>query len=149
MLSRKILIFLLISFTVSSCSSVKVNDANATRVDASRLYAFQEKFTDSATTHVTRDKGRFGAHVCKFGFYIDGQLAAHIGDGETASFYLKQGYRVLTVRHDLQDSGFCGALGRLADSWGAQRESFFASNESKRFRIVLPDMGTVDIQIAD
>lgn len=145
--SKNILTLLMVVFAMSSCATTQVSDSTAKRVATTRLYAFQEPFTNSATIQVTRDTGMSG-RACRFSFYIDGRLAAHIGDAETASFYIEQGNRLLKVGRDLKDSGICGVGGKLFDNWGVQRESFFAANESKRFRIMLPDMGTgtVDIQ---
>lgn len=115
------------------CATTPLPAEQADPVPAKRLHAFQQQSPDSAVLVVTRDKG-FTGSACNTLLMIDGQLAAEIGSGETARFYLPAGDVILGVN----STSMCG--GGLKE-----REVKLAAGKPKRYRISIDTSMSMDL----
>ena len=138
----KIIFGALSSLIIAGCATTPLPSSQAKAAPVERVLAFQEKSeVKNATLVLTRDEGFLGS-ACYYGFWIDSILSARLGVGETASFFVEPGERLLRVTRDPQGKGLCGDLG----SQMVQRESMFRANERKQYRLMLDPNGGMDVQ---
>jgi len=131
------------ALTLTGCATSHLPSSQAVPVTKERVFAFQDKTeTKNATLVLTRDVGFLGSG-CYYGFWIDGTLAARFDVGETATFFVEPGERLLRVGRDPQGKGLCGFH---ESQMANQRESIFRPNEKKQFRLMLDPNGTIDVQ---
>lgn len=129
----KAIVLLVIVAMLSGCSTSPVSSESATPVPAERLHAFQDQGDGGARFAVTRDEGVFGSG-CRTDTAIDGEHAAEIGPGETATFYLKPGRHIVGIN----SRGIC--MGGLKEAEFVARKG-----EVTRYRISIDSTGTMDI----
>lgn len=142
---RKLLGLFVCVVAVSGCSTTPVPADRALPVSPDRVLAFQEKIPRAtATIIVTRDEGILGSG-CYLALFIDKQLSGRFASGEKATFFLEPGERLLRVGQDAQGSGLCA----IPAEFGATRETTLRENETKYFRLLMEQNGTVDIQRSD
>lgn len=117
---------------LAGCGTTPIPSSQADRVPAARLKAFQDPKAGSAVMVVTRDKGVFAGGGCYTAILIDGKVAARLGTGETATFYLTEGRHIYGLSGDAEGGGLCAAqIGQ------AVRESAgeFKAGETQKFRV--------------
>lgn len=115
---------------LAGCATSPVPAEQADPVPRSRLFAFQSPSGGKAVILVTRDTG-FTGGACNTKVSIDGRLAAEIGPGETARFYVPAGERMLSASS-------CG-------SGLKERETIVQSGGTKRFRISIDSAMSLDL----
>lgn len=106
----------LLAAGLSGCgffASNNVREADAARVPADRLLAYQAPGDGLARITVVRETG-FAGGGCYFGLEIDRVLAARFDTGELAQFFVKPGMREFAVVSDPQGRGLCGVEGSPA-----------------------------------
>lgn len=111
--------------------------AEAAPVPADRLLAFQSPIAgDSGTVITIRDAG-FTGSGCNMAVYIDGTLAARIGDAEVATFYLSAGDHIIGTGPTGRGTCVIGQE-RLRREIGVSLEP----GETKKFRLSInPNSG--------
>ncbi len=88
---------IVVAMLLGGCSTHPVSSGNAIPLPPDRVFAFQSPTgAPSGTLVVTRDQGMQG-RGCHAAFYIDGQLAAHVRAGETATLSVPAGNRIVGV----------------------------------------------------
>lgn len=115
---------------LAGCATTPIPAEQADPVPASRLFAFQSPSGGQAMIVVTRDTG-FTGGACNTKLSIDGRLAAEIGPGETAKFYVSPGERMLSASS-------CG-------SGLKEREANAQSGGTKQFRISIDSAMSLDL----
>ena len=132
-------------FLLSGCATTPIPISAAKQAPGDRVLAFNTYSSDKTSTlTVIRDEGSLGSG-CYLALYINKVLAARLGAGEFARFYLEPGEVLLRVGLDPQGKGLC-ALG--FDRW-TQRETFLKPGEKKTFRMSWKVDGELDIQRSD
>jgi len=115
---------------LAGCSSYSAAPDRVTQIPADRLLAYQEPVEGGGQIVVNRDIGMLGGG-CYLAFSIDRQVAARIGIGETASFQVPAGARIVGIGVDEKDDTLC-SMGRLHRELAVQLQP----GESQHFRIV-------------
>lgn len=118
---------------LAGCATTPTPSESADPVPGDRLYAYQQNTGGEATLVVTRDNGFLGS-ACNTRLMIDGRLAAEIGPGETAKFYIPAGDVILGVN----SNSVCG--GGLKE-----REAKLSAGMVKKFRISIDTSGSMDL----
>jgi hypothetical protein len=114
------------------CATSPIPAEKAARVPSERVFKFQSKSaSESGSILVTRDTGFMGAG-CFLGLYIDGVLAAKFDPGESASFFVPVGERLVGVG-GASGAGLCA----LGDGKMRETTAVFRGGEVKRYRIVV------------
>ncbi len=87
---------LLLTAMLTSCAATRpIALQDATPVPVERIFAFKGPADDSTgAVIVVRDMGHMGGG-CPMGFYVDGELAAHVRKGETVALTIPAGNHVL------------------------------------------------------
>lgn len=126
-----------IGLLLAGCATKPVNSSEAIPVPPDRLLAFQTPIAGDAGTIITvRDAGFLGGG-CHLAVYIDGVLAARIGDREQATFHVPAGEHIVGT----------GPTGRGTCRIGEERlrretRAVVGAGESKKFRISInPNSG--------
>ena len=120
---------------LAGCATSPIPAEQADQVPDERLMLHQETPTGPyGTLTVTRDTGITGS-ACNARLSIDGELAAEIAVGETASFFLSPGEHVLGV---ITGVGLCPE--RLKET-----AATIIEGEAKRYRISLDLNGSIDL----
>ncbi|MDH4565942.1 hypothetical protein E8E95_04560 [Pseudomonas sp. BN414] len=115
------------------CATSPISAEQADQVPSDRLYSYQTSSDGPARLVVTRDTG-FTGSACNTRVLIDGRLAALIGPGETAAFYVPAGGFILA------------AEGNAACYTGLkEREVVIESGKTKRYRISIDTSFSMDI----
>ena len=101
-------LFLLISATLifTGCATTPMPFEKARPAPSDRVMAYQKTSAHSATITVSRDEG-FAGSACYFGVYINQILAARLGPGERAKFFIEPGMMILRGGTDPFGNGLC------------------------------------------
>lgn len=126
----RILIGALSIALLAGCATDPIPAEKASPVPSSRLHAFQQQPAGAATLIVTRDTGFVGGG-CNTKVSIDGKLAAEIGPGESARFFVAPGDRMVSA-------AACG-------SGLKERETSIPAGGVKRFRISIDSAMSMDL----
>ncbi|GGJ78501.1 3-isopropylmalate dehydratase [Pseudomonas matsuisoli] len=126
---------------LAGCSSYQVDEI--TPVPSERLMTHQEPAGERGEVRINRDVGYLGGG-CFVEFLIDRQVAARIGRGESASFYVEPGQHIVGIGRDHAGEGLC-AKARL------KREKLVTVEPGQRyvFRIVSEASSGFDIRPDD
>lgn len=131
-----------IAALVAGCSTTPIPASSAFPVPTERRLAFQDKTpTATATLVVTRDEGFLGSG-CNLAFLIDKVLAARLAPSETANFYVDPGEHLIRVSRDPLGAGLCA----IDTGAGATRETILRERETKHYRLIIDQSGTMDVQ---
>ena len=131
---------LLLPLVLVGCGSVPAGAGKATPIPSERLLAYQKPVEGSGEIVVNRDVGMLGGG-CYVAVLVDRQVAARIGIGESASFHVPPGTRVLGIGLDEQDDTLC-SKGRLRRELAVP----VANGERLYFRIVSEAKSGFDIR---
>lgn len=120
----------------AGCATKPVAMDKAVPVPASQMLAFATPIENAGRIVAMRDTGFLGGG-CDLAFYIDGTLAARVGHGERAEFFVPAGEHIVGT----------GPTGRGTCRMGAEalrKETSvrLAADETKRFRLSInPNSG--------
>lgn len=97
---------------LAGCSATRpIATEMAKPVPASQIFAYAQPATDTGTVIVTRDVGLAGSK-CPVAFYVDGEVAAHVDNGQTMTVYIPSGKHILGAGP--AGTGVCGIVSRTA-----------------------------------
>lgn len=138
---KKIVVCVALSMAVAGCVTRPIASDEAQPVPVERVFAFQDA-GDAPVGEliVTRDLGAMGA-ACPLAFYIDGTMAAHLRRGESVTFKVPGGNRVI-------GAGFAGkGVCSLNNGAAHRREtSHTVTNGSKtKIRLAMTHDGVIHV----
>lgn len=136
-LRMRFLIAIVLAATLTACATKPISEAEAVPVPTDRLLAYQTPIAgDSGTVVTIRDAG-FTGGGCNLAVYINGELAAQIGDREIARFHLPAGDHIIGTGPTGRGTCVIGAE-RLRRELGVT----LRPGETKKFRLSInPNSG--------
>ncbi|MDO9094461.1 MAG: hypothetical protein Q8R98_03670 [Rubrivivax sp.] len=132
---------------LAGCASVQTEEVNkdrAMRVPPERVLA-AEPPDANASIIVVRDWA-MPAASCYWGLYVDGQLAARIGNIERVDLRVKAGEVKISTARDPMGKGLCG---NVLGAQEIQRSTTIEAGATKVFRLMMLGTGGLDIVRAD
>lgn len=132
----KLAVSLALILALAGCVTKPISEVQALPVPNDRLLAYQDKSAATSATVITLRDAGFTGGGCDMAVYIDGTLAARIGDREMARFYLAPGDHVIGTGPTGR-----GTCAMFSDRMRRETGVSLKEGETKKFRISIGNAG--------